>query len=200
MRNRLKHGAQVLETKQVERHKQNNFTWVMTRGIVCLAALLLSACSGSALLRTGPATLGPLEYVSWARNANAQAIADEQVRLQTLLDDGIATIPSLQFSILAGVQTNLTDAALADALVHSQPGAVACGLSGQCQSYMEFREVWHDYLRQRQQLATTNTRLRNSEQQIMELDGLVQSLRQQIEELTLIEQDIVEREQPLGQQ
>lgn len=179
-------------------NKQGYLSQVV-RGGLLLGALVVSACSTSILLNSGPANLAPLDYVNWARSADDQAFANEQVRLQTLLDDGIATIPSLQFSILVGVQRDISESLLTEALVHAEPGSVACGLSSQCQSYMNFNGFWYDYLQQRQQLESTTVNLQDAQQQMMALEALVQGLRQQIEELTLIEQDIVEREQPLRQ-
>lgn len=171
----------------------------LIRAGACLGVALLSACTSSGLLHSGPANLGPLDYVNWAREADVLAVEREQQRLQTLLDDGIATIPSLQFSILVGVRPEVSDATLADALAHTDFGVIACGLSNQCHSYMDFRIVWQDYLQQRQQLQATATSLQASQERVAELSQLLEGLRQQIEELTLIEQDIVEREQPLRQ-
>lgn len=177
---------------------------VILRAFICALALLgLTACNNLQLWNLTdefPGRLGPLEYLDWARTVDSESRDIEIVRLEPMIDSGQQSIASIQLATLLGISTRGEQPDLRRALDLLQGEEVSCLLDNRCHRFKIFALFWHDYLVQQRQLGIANASASTAEleyaERVAELTEMIALLRQQIDDLTKIERQIIEREQP----
>ena len=165
-----------------------------------LACCLLSACTAIVPEQNGQVVIvedriAPLDYFTWMKNASE---ADLEVELAKLRMNASASDP-----VVTAVRTSmiLSTSALADRKAEPEALALLKDIASvetdnnTSAAYKIFAEVLATLLQERQDSRDVRT---VNQRALVEIDSLKKKnrqLQQQIEELTSIEQQIIEREQ-----
>lgn len=164
------------------------------------AACLLGGCAaigpatrpGTAALNTG---LSPLDYYAWATTASENELLVELYGLELTIAAADPLIAAVRKSII------LSSSELADAQTQLQAHLILSGLTevkaidDSGRAYKIFAEVLLALQQQREELRTSGTANQRALREIDALKSRNSALQQQIEELTSIERQIIEREQ-----
>lgn len=165
----------------------NNFTACLRLVVTAGLCVILQNCSWTNMITGGAADSSDMSaavYYGWVASISDSARRGELQRLESRTDDDLIAV--VQRAI---VQYHLNQNASAIAMVNFEhPRMPACEQSASCEDYIAFVEVFRElsnlqqeYLRQRDYNQVLEDRIRN--------------LDQQIEALTNIEQQLLERQQ-----
>lgn len=157
-----------------------------------LAAPLASCEVGSSLMTLrGPSVMAPLDYVDWLQSADAPALENERRRLETLPADSGDAIAPIQLGLLLSMPDTAAardrDRA-ATLLAEAATPPTADGENAKTRQYRTLGRLWLGVLRDG----------REAQDERLEIEALrdqVRELKEQIEALTTIEQQLIEREQ-----
>lgn len=200
------------------------------RVIVCLLLVLqLWSCSAGGFGWNTPSQtqLAPVDYFIWLQEADPDTLMQERLRLENIRSSGSGLIATVQLALMLSLTGDAVDLSVAHELFDTS-GAECYGIN-QCRAYQAFGDLWYERLQVRLELqaaqadlelvqarlaqtnlqnqellAQTNSQnqelLARSDSQNQELLARIKSLEEQIEALTSIEQQLIDREQPQVQQ
>ncbi|MEX0618305.1 MAG: hypothetical protein WDZ76_13405 [Pseudohongiellaceae bacterium] len=167
---------------------------------------ILAGCAqlmDNILVNREPAEVGvaynSLAYYNWLRSAPISNLNSERQRLEQEAGSG-DVIPSVQLAVV------LTDSRIADEETESRAREVlrqadtVCGDQDHCENYLVFGKLWENMLDQRVRLQLTTADWRRDQENIRRLEDQIRLLEKQIQDLTGLEQQIMERERSQNQQ
>lgn len=164
---------------------------------LAIVVMTLSGCSAgwNLIPPTGPASYDPLAYHVWLEAASPGQIAAERNRLEQ--DDVPGTIDSVQLALMLSHPRTGSAATRQQAisLLEQVETGVAESAANRVAEYRDFAGIWLRMLRARQGETEAREALADSEAQWRELEARNRQLQSQIEALTNIEQQLIEREQ-----
>ena len=166
-------------------------------------SLLASACGTSS---SGPLFLPAADtpenysvhaYYNWLDSADTEEIDTERVRLESEERDLTRDVQlALVYSVPETASIEQEQQAIELLSTLEPPGGVRFGVRG---AYSDFARIWRDVLQQRQALRNTETELVEALKiQNRQLQEESRRLQEQIDALTTIEQQLIEREQSQG--
>ena len=170
-----------------------------------------------------PADYGPLEYYAWLSSAPPAAAEAELARLEGNWWWRNTLVDRVQHALVLSASTLAGDAGRRQALELLDGVAKAPAAGGRDAEYRQFAAIWRSVLVLRDNLTVASLALRRAREdlretdaslqqvreafkdalesregharQIQELETQIRSLKKQIEALTTIEQQLIEREQ-----
>lgn len=169
--------------------------------LVLLVMLLPAACSTPISLPDmflpdpQAADLGPLEFYQWSNLATPAQLEVELARLEDLSDLRTNPIPAVQFAIVTSAFNRDLDAEFDESLQMLRSMQRNC-FSERCDSYVMFGTVFAELLNSRQELGATLAEQSEREMVVSALRARITALEQQIEALTNLERQLIERELP----
>jgi hypothetical protein len=171
------------------------------RRLFFLAALLQVGCSTplslpiSFLPERAPVDLGPLEYYQWSNLASPAELETEQVRLEDRSDLRTNPIPAVQFAIVSSAFNRDSAAEFGDSLQMLRSMQRNC-FSERCETYVMFGTVFSELLNSREELGATLAEQSEREMVVSALRARIAALEEQIDALTNLEQQLINRELP----
>jgi hypothetical protein len=168
--------------------------------VFAFTACLLGGCTSlmpatrAGAAETAETELSPLEYYSWARTASENDLLVELYGLELTISTRDPVISAVRKSII------FSSSELADTKTQQQAtsllGAIAGleAIDGNSRAYRLFGEVLLSIQQQRGDLRAANALNQRALREIDTLKSRNSELQQQIEELTRIERQIIERE------
>lgn len=177
----------------------NNIIFKANRGLIMLPLfLMLNACSSefTQYLSVTPESYKVQEYVDWLESADNTATLNELMRLELQNQETLNLIDTVQLALI------LSASAIATVDSENRALALLYSLSDdrlnneRSQDYFNFSELWKTILSQRRTLRITEQQQANIEQELLEVRSVNQALQEQINALTAIEQQLIERERP----
>jgi len=154
---------------------------------------LLTACEISTRMLGNPAYLAPLDYIDWLQAAEPASLDQERMRLEALTGEPGNPVSRIQLALLlslsdgadAGDRKQALD--LLDDALASSAEATGKGIWTQPR-YLTLGRLWQTTLQD-------DIARHDDDQEKDKLRRQVRELQDQIEALTSIEQQLIEREQ-----
>lgn len=164
-----------------------------------LLTSLLSACNSFDLkgyLTTGPGSFSALDYFDWLADAEADAIRAEQHRLLSKAESGLTMIERTQLAMIYGSYETAPLAIRARALELLQDTQEAEeSLNQREYSYRVFSRLWSKILEQEQDISQIKNQNEALQEALTASNARNQDLEGQIQALTNIEEQLIQREQ-----
>lgn len=170
---------------------------IMRSPVACAAvSVFLNACLDLSSIRDAgdPQRSEPLAYYDWARSADSNELIAEKKRLETVIVVTDQVIPVVQLSLLLTLVSDSGTHDIDRAITLLEEIELSCD-STDCQSYFLFGGLWRGLLLERREFGAAIASGTKSDQELEILREQVKKLSQQIEALTNIEQQLIEREQ-----
>lgn len=142
-----------------------------------------------------PVAFDSLGWYRWVGSAPLSDLNRERLRLEHEVEATNGIIPSVQLAVI------LSDARVANQEAESEARRLLaradrrCFQQRFCADYVAFGELLQDMLKQRARLQIAEADWRRERENVQRLQDQIRRLEQQIQDLTTIEQQLMEREQ-----
>ncbi len=170
-------------------HRAHYRQWHKRLGPLCML-LLLTGCEinlAERIVAPTPGSLSASGYFHWAATASDEMRQIELERLQAQTANRQSNVSLVQRAIVLYFMEIGGEDSIAK-LNLAYPENETCGANRRCQDYTTFAELFKER-------AELEAALENSQQSVRNLQDRIRILNQQIEALTNIEQQLLEREQ-----
>lgn len=158
----------------------------------CADTLTLPDLPGFLARENAPGNAGALEYYEWTRSADSEELRAELIRLRSQSDLATNPVSAVQLSL---INTTIEP----DSMQILEESVSILGSMGRdchferCKSYVRFGTILNALLDARQQLGLT---LADNAEEVTALNAKISALEAQIEAITNIEQQLIERDLP----
>ncbi len=146
--------------------------------------------------------VSPLEYFTWLKSASDEELVIEKIRLENEKQNGDSPVNAIQLALLLSVPWTSTETTERDAmeliaveLARDKPSTDTKQLE-----YQALAKIWFLLLENKKALTEVEASQQSDQVKLEVLHEKARQLEKQIEALTSIEQNLIEREQLQGQQ
>jgi len=173
-----------------------SFPWLLSCAVI---AEFNTPGAGNAGNKT--ISLSPLEYFIWLKSASAEELVIEKIRLDNEKQTGDSAVNTIQLALLLSVPWASTEATERDAmeLIVVELARDNSSAEAKQQEYQTLAGIWFVLLENRKALREAEASQQSDQAELEVLHEKVGQLEKQIEGLTSIEQNLIEREQLQGQ-
>jgi len=146
-------------------------------------------------------SVSPLEYFTWLTSASDEELGIEKIRLDNEKQNRDSPVNAIQLALLLSVPRASTEATERDAmeLIAIELARDNSSTDVREQQYQTLARIWFLLLKNRKALREVEASQQSDQIKLEVLHEKARQLEKQIEALTSIEQNLIEREQLQGQ-